>query len=142
MEERGRVVGQLDAGDLQLLGEEVGYLVVLGVVVLEGVPAVGGLVGDLEGGLVEGLGADLVEVQVAEGEASDPSCLQAYREASGTEEHLVVGREVGQKVDLEASLEELGVGPVVEAQSLVDLASVEGLAVPPAQQEGVDADWP
>lgn len=131
----------MDEVGLQLLGEEGGYLVVPGVVVLEGVPVVGGLVGGREAGQVEGLGADLVEVQVEEAEALDLSCLQAYQEASGTEEHLVVGQEVGQTVDLEDALEELGVDPVAEAQSLVDLACVEGLAVPPDQQEGVDADW-
>lgn len=54
----------------------------------------------------------------------------------------VGGQEVGQRVDQEASLEELGVDRVVEAQSLVDLASVEALAVLLAQEEGVDADWP
>lgn len=48
--------------------------------------------------------------------------------------NLVVGREVGQRVDREASLEELGVDPVVEAHPLVDLASVEVLAVPLAQE--------
>lgn len=53
----------------------------------------------------------------------------------------MVGQEAGQRVDQEASLEELGVDPVVGAQSLVDLASVEALAVPLAQPEGVDADW-
>lgn len=142
MEERGRVVGQVDAGALRLLGEEVAYLVVQGVVVWEGVLVVGGLVGGQEGGLVEGQGADLVEVQEAEDEALDPSCPQGYQEASRMEEHLVVGQEVGQRVDQEASLEELGVDPVAEAQPLVDLASVEALAVPLAQQEGVDADWP
>ena len=47
----------------------------------------------------------------------------------------------GQRVDQEASLEELGVDPVVEAQPLVDLASVEAPAVLLAQREGVDADW-
>lgn len=56
--------------------------------------------------------------------------------------NLVVGQEGGQRVDQEASLEELGVDPVVEAQSWVDLASVEALAVPLAHQEGVDADRP
>lgn len=53
----------------------------------------------------------------------------------------MVGREAGQRVDREASLEELGVGPVVEVQSLVDLASAEVLAAPLAQQGGADADW-
>lgn len=142
MEERGRVVGQADVGAHLLLGEEVGYLVVLGVVVWEGVPEVGGLVEGQEGGLAEGQGAGLVEVQEAEDEALDPSCLQVYQEALRTEEHLVVGQEGGQRVDQEASLEELGVDPVVEAQSWVDLASVEALAVPLAHQEGVDADRP
>lgn len=140
MEERGKVVGQVDVGALLLLGEEGGYLVVLGVEVWEGVLVVGGLVGGQEGGLVGGLGADLAEVQEAEDEASDPSCLQAYQEASGTEEHLVVGLEAGQRVGQEVSWEEQGEGPVVGGQSSVDLASVEGLAVPLAQQEGVDAD--
>lgn len=56
--------------------------------------------------------------------------------------NLVGGQEAGQRVDQEASLEELGVDQVVEAQPLVGLASVEGLAVPLAQEEGVDADWP
>lgn len=53
----------------------------------------------------------------------------------------MVGQEADQRVDQEASLEELGVDPVVEAQSLVDLANVEVLVDPLAQQEGVDADW-
>lgn len=66
------------------------YLVVPGVAVWEGVPVAGGLVGDQEVGLVEDLGADLVEVQEARDEASDPSCLQGYQEASRTEEHLKV----------------------------------------------------
>lgn len=56
--------------------------------------------------------------------------------------NLVGGQEAGQRVDQEASLEVLGVDPVVEAQPLVGLACVEALAVLPAQQEGVDADWP
>lgn len=64
------------------------YLVVLGVVVWEGVLVAGGLAGGQEGDLVEGLGADLVEVQEAEDEALDPSYLQVYQEASRTEEHL------------------------------------------------------
>lgn len=64
------------------------YLVVPGVVVWEEVLVVGGLEEGQEGGLVEGLGVDLVEVQEAEDEASDPSCHQAYPEASRTEEHL------------------------------------------------------
>lgn len=93
----------MDAGALLLLGEEVEYLVVLEVAVWEGVLVVGGLVGDQEGGLVEGLGADQVEVQEAEDGAWDPSCLQAYQEASRTEEHPVVDQEVGQMVDQEAS---------------------------------------
>lgn len=54
--------------------------------------------------------------------------------------NLVVGQEAGQRVDREASLEELGVDPVVEAQPSVDLASVEVLAAPLAQQGGADAD--
>lgn len=66
------------------------YLVVLGVVVWEEVLVVGGLEEGQEGGLVEGLGVDLVEVQEAEDEASDPSCHQAYPEASRTEEHLKI----------------------------------------------------
>lgn len=56
--------------------------------------------------------------------------------------NLVGGQEEVQRVDQEASLEELGVDQVVEAQPLVDLASVEALAVPLAQEEEVDADWP
>lgn len=64
------------------------YLVVLGVVVWEGVLVVVGLVGGLEEGLVEDLGVYPVEVQEAEDEALDPSCLQAYQEASRMEEHL------------------------------------------------------
>lgn len=127
-------------GALLLLGEEVGYLVVLGVVVWEGVHVVGDLEAVQEGGPVEGREVGLVEVQEAEDEALDPSCLQAYQEVSRTEEHLVAGQEAGQRVDQEASLEGLGVDPVVEAQSLVDPAGVEGLAVPLDQQEGVDAD--
>lgn len=55
---------------------------------------------------------------------------------------LVVGLEEGQTVDQEASLEELGVDPAVEGQPLVDLACVEVLAVPMAQQEGEDVGWP
>lgn len=55
--------------------------------------------------------------------------------------NLVGGREAGQTVDQEASLEELGVDPVVGVQSWVDLACVEVLAVPLAQKEGVGADW-
>lgn len=55
---------------------------------------------------------------------------------------LVAGLEEGQTVDQEASLEELGVDQAVEGQPLVDLACVEVLAVPLAQQEGVDAGWP
>lgn len=141
MEERGRAVGQVDVEVLLLLGEVVGCLVVLAVGVWEGVLVAGDPEGGQEGGLAEGLGDDLAEVQEAEAEASVPSCLLAYQEASRMEEHLVVGQEVGQKVDQEASLEVLGVDPAVEAQSLVDLASVEALAVPPAQQEEVDADW-
>lgn len=66
------------------------YLVVLGVVILVGVLVVGGLVGGQEGGLVEGLGGGQVEVQEAEDEASGPSCLQVYQEASRTEEHLKI----------------------------------------------------
>lgn len=132
------MVGQVDVGALLLLGEEVGYLVVLGVVVWEGVREVEGLVEGQEEGLVEGQGAGLVEVQEEEDEALDPSGLQVYQEASRMEEHLAVGQEAGQRVDQEASLEELGVDPVVEAQPLADLASVEALAVPLAHQEGVD----
>lgn len=134
------MVGRVDAGALRLLGEEVVYLVVLGVVVWEGVLVVVGLVGGLEEGLVEDLGVYPVEVQEAEDEALDPSCLQAYQEASRMEEHLVVGQEVGLRVDQEASLEELGVDPEVEAQSSVGLASVEVLAVPLARQVVADAD--
>lgn len=48
------------------------YLVGLEVVVWEEVLVVEVLVGDQEGGLVEGLGADLVVVQEAEDEAVDP----------------------------------------------------------------------
>lgn len=66
------------------------YLVVLGVVVWEGVLSVGGQAGGQEGGLVEGPGADLVEVQEAEDEELDPSCLRVYQEASRTEEHLKI----------------------------------------------------
>lgn len=130
----------MDVGVLLLVGEEVGYLVVPGVVVWEGVLVVGGLVGGREGDLVEGLGADLVEVQEAEDEALDPSCLQVYQEASRMEERLVVGQEAGQMVDQEASLEEQGVDPEAEVQSLVDPASAEALAVPLAQQEEAGAD--
>lgn len=54
--------------------------------------------------------------------------------------NLVVGREVGPRVDQVASLEELGVDPEVEAQSSVGLASVAALAVPLAQQVAADAD--
>lgn len=42
----------------------------------------------------------------------------------------------------EVALEELVGGRVVEAQSWAGLAGVEGLAVPRAQEEGVDAGWP
>lgn len=66
------------------------YLVVLGVGVWEGVLVAGGLEGGQEEGLVEGLGVDLVEVQEAEDEALVPSCLQAYQEASRTEERLEI----------------------------------------------------
>lgn len=52
----------------------------------------------------------------------------------------MVGQEAGQRVDREASLEEPGVDPVVEAQPSVDLAGVEVLAAPLAQQGGADAD--
>lgn len=93
----------MDVGVLLLLGEVEEYLVVLEVVVWEGVLEVVGLVGGRAGVLVEGLGADPVEVQEAEDEALDPSCLQVYQEASRTEEHLVVGQEAGQRVDQEAS---------------------------------------
>lgn len=55
---------------------------------------------------------------------------------------LVVGLEEGQSVDQEASLEELAVDPAVEGQPSADLACVEDLAVPMAQQEGVDVGWP
>lgn len=130
----------MDAGALRLSGGEVVYLVVLGAVIWEGVLVVVGLVGGLEEGLVEDLGVYPVEVQEAEVEALDPSCLQAYQEASRMEEHLVVGREVGPRVDQVASLEELGVDPEVEAQSSVGLASVAALAVPLAQQVVADAD--
>lgn len=47
---------------------------------------------------------------------------------------------MGLRVDQEASLEELGVDPEVEAQSSVGLASVEVLAVPLARQVVADAD--
>lgn len=52
------------------------------------------LVGDQEADPVEGLGADLVVVQEAEDEAVDPECLQAYQEASRTEEHLQIAEHV------------------------------------------------
>lgn len=52
----------------------------------------------------------------------------------------MVDLEAGQRVDQEASLEELGAGQGVEAQSSADPAGVEALAVPPAQTEGVGAD--
>lgn len=57
-------------------------------VVWEGVHVVGGLEADQEVGPVEVQGVDLVEVQVAGDEASDPSCLQASQEVSRTEERL------------------------------------------------------
>lgn len=56
------------------------------------------------------------------------------------EEHLVVDQEEGQREDQGASLEELGVDPVVEVQPLVDLASVEVLESL-GQLEGADAGW-
>lgn len=64
------------------------YQVVLGVVVWEGVHVVGVLAGGLEVGLVEGQGADLVEVQGVEDEALDPLGLRVYQEVSRMEEHL------------------------------------------------------
>lgn len=54
----------------------------------------------------------------------------------------MVGQGAVQTVDLEALVEELGVGLAVEVQSLVDLVSVEVPAVRPARQEGVVADLP
>lgn len=141
MEERGTVVGREDVRALLLLEEEVGYLVVLGVEVWGEVHVVEGLAGGQEGGLVEDQVVDLEEGQEAGDEALGPSCLQAYQEASRMEEHLVGGQEVGQRVDLEVSLEELGVDPVVGVQSLVDLANVVDLVVLQPQQEGEDADW-
>lgn len=54
--------------------------------------------------------------------------------------NLVVGQEAGQRVDQEASLEELGVDPVVGDQSLADLACAEAPAVPLARWEEVGAD--
>lgn len=53
----------------------------------------------------------------------------------------MVDQEEGQREDQGASLEELGVDPVVEVQSLVDLASVEVLESL-GQLEGADAGWP
>lgn len=47
----------------------------------------------------------------------------------------------GQRVDQEASLEELVVDPAVEAHSLVDLAGVEVLA-PWGQLEVAYVGWP
>lgn len=52
----------------------------------------------------------------------------------------MVVQEADQRVDQEASLEELEVDPEVEVQSLVDLACVEAPADPQAQQEVEDAD--
>lgn len=142
MEGREREVVQEDAGALQLLGEEVGYLVVLGVVIWEVDHVVEGLVEGQEGGLVEDQVVDLVEAQEAEAEALEPSFLQACQEASRTEEHLVGGQEVGQMVDQEASLVVPEVDQVVEVLSSVALACVEALAVPWSQLEGAVADWP
>lgn len=51
---------------------------------------VGGLEADQEVGLVEGRVVDLVEVQVAEDEASDPSYLRAFQVVSRTVEHLKI----------------------------------------------------
>lgn len=134
------LVEQVDVGVLLLLGEEVGYQVVLGVVAWEEVHVVGGLEGGQEEGLAEGRGADLAEVQGVEDGALDPSDLQACREASRMEEHLVVGLVVGQKADQVVSSEELAVDPEEEARSLVDQACVGALAVQLAHQEveGVD----
>lgn len=107
----------MDVEALLLLGEEVGYLVELGVGVWEEVLEVGGLEAGQEGVLVEGQGADQAEVQEAEDEALDPLSPQAYQEASRMEEHLVGDQEVDQTEDQEASLEELEVDLVVGAQS-------------------------
>lgn len=142
MEGRETEVVQEDAEALQLLGEEVGYLVVLGVVIWEVDHVVEGLVEGQEGGLVEDQVVDLVEAQEAEAEALEPSFLQACQEASRTEEHLVGGQEVGQMVDQEASLVVPEVDQVVEVLSSVALACVEALAVPWSQLEGAVADWP
>lgn len=52
------------------------------------------------------------------------------------------GREAGQRADQEASLEELGVVPTVEALFLVDPACVEVVAVLPlVQRVEACADW-
>lgn len=93
----------MDEEVLLLLVEEGGYLEELEVGVWEGVLEVGGLVAGQEGVLEGGQGDDQVEVQEAEDEAWDPSNLQAYQEASGTEEHLEGDQEVGQREDQEAS---------------------------------------
>lgn len=111
-----------------------GYLVVQGVVVWEGVPWVGGQVGGQEEDQGGGLGAGREEDQEAGGEASDPSFLQGYREASGREEHLVVVLVGGQTGDQGASWEGLGEDPWVGARSSEGPAGVEVPAVP--QLEG------
>lgn len=132
----------MDVGGPLPLGEEVGYLVVLGVVISEGVLVVEGQVGGQEGDLVVDQGADLEEGQGAEDVAWDPSALQAYQEASRKEEHQVVAPVAAQRVAQGASLEELGEDPAVEDQSSVDLVNVEALAVQLVQQVVVDADQP
>lgn len=132
----------MDVGGLLPLGEEAGYLVVLGVVILVEVLVVEGQVGGQEGDLVVGQGGDQGEGQGAEDVAWDPSDLQAYQEASRKEEHQVVAQVVAQRVAQGASLEELGEDPAVEDLSSVDLVNVEALAVQLVQQAVVDADQP
>lgn len=121
---------------------EGGYLGELGEAVWVGVPGVEDQEGDLEGGLGEGQGDDLVGVQGAVAGASAPLDHLAYQAASKTVEHRVEGREAGQRVDQEASLEELGVVPTVEVLFLVDPACVEVVAVLPlVQRVEACADW-
>lgn len=139
---------------------------VLGVVVWEGDHVVEGLVGGQEGGPVEGRVVDPVVDREEADEALDRGFLQASQEASRKEEHLnatqrlnaaqlthvytfklnihanLVGvQEVGRRVDLEASLEEPGADPEVEARSSAGPAGVEAPAVPQAQQEEAYAGW-
>lgn len=121
---------------------EGGCLGELGEAVWVGVPGVEDQEGGLEGGLGEGQGDDLEGGLGAVAGASVPLDHLAYQAASKTGEHLEEGREAGQRADQEASLEELGVVPTVEALFLVDPACVEVVAVLPLVQRVVAcADW-